>query len=493
MLWAVCIGTWSAAAFEATIAIEATGEGIPANRMLLGANVQWVDGGDGLLATHPEGRKSAAAMQEAAKELRPTTLRYPGGSQSDTYRWRDGVGSRRGQSQNFFSRQKQEVIFGTDEFLLLAGSIGAKPMLTVNVASGTADEAEAWIRYVNGAKRMSGGVSMPRVDWWELGNEPYLKPDTQPELVMTPDEFVRRANSFIPAMRAADPSILIGLPLRTDAIGGRPATPFPGYNDKVLRGVTAPFDFVAVHDAYAPAVFQGRYSDRDLYLALMASPLQVSEDLAATRAAVRRALGHDLPIAITEWSALFTIGGSVDDYVASLAGALYAADLIRVLAHEPGILAAHYWSLTGNWYFGTVSQVGRKRPVYSMLAALNAILNGNVLPLNVSAPMLATPAVGFVAARADVSAVSALATRERDSVRLMALNKHPNDPVVLQIVGLHANSASLRLLTADSPFSGRDGEARITWTKAPVAIEAGVIRATLPPHSAGLIVAEIGG
>ena len=189
-------------------------------------------------------------------------------------------------------------------------------MLTVNVSTGTADDAAGWIRYVNAEKHRADGIALPRVDWWELGNEPYLKPDAQPDLVMPPDEFVRRANAFIPAMRAANSSILIGIPLRSDTIGGRPATPFPGYNAKVLRGIKAPFDFVSVHDAYAPAAFDGRYSDDDLYLALMAAPLQVADDLGVTRAAVRKALGHVLPIAITEWSALFTIGGSTDGYVA---------------------------------------------------------------------------------------------------------------------------------------------------------------------------------
>ncbi len=492
VLWALCLHACSGAAFEATIAIDPESKGVQANRMLLGSNVQWVDGGDGLVATRGADQRATTAVRQAATALRPTTLRYPGGSQSDTYRWRDGIGPNRGRSTHFFSHQEQEVMFGTDEFLSLAESLGAKPMLTVNLANGTAEDAAEWIHYVNGAKRSADRAGLPRVAWWELGNEPYLKPDSQPDLVMTPDQFVRRTNEFIPAMRAADPSILIGVPLRSDSIGGRPATPFPGYNEKVLHGIKAQFDFVSVHDAYAPAVFDGHYSDGELYLALMAAPLQVAEDLAATRAAVRNAIGHELPIAITEWSALFTIGGNADGYVASLAGALYAADFIRMLAQEPGILVAHYWSWTGNGYFGAVSQSGRRRPVYYMLGVLNEVLRGEVLPSKIAGPMLTTPAVGYVARRGDVGAVTALATRDGTLIRILAINKHPIEPAALHITGLGALSAIYHVMIADSPFAGRDDQPEVKWSDAPIDIEGKqAIRATLPPHSAGFISVEL--
>ena len=96
IVWAACLQAGSGAAFESTLAFDLESKGIPVNRMLLGANIQWVDGGDGLVATRGGDRRKATAIREAAMALRPTTLRYPGGSQSDTYHWREGVGPTRG-------------------------------------------------------------------------------------------------------------------------------------------------------------------------------------------------------------------------------------------------------------------------------------------------------------------------------------------------------------------------------------------------------------
>lgn len=176
----------------------------------------------------------------------------------------------------------------------------------------------------------------------------------------------------------------------------------------------------------------------------------------------------------------------------SLAGALYAADFIRMLAQEPGILAAHYWSWTGNGYFGAVSQSGRRRPVYYMLGVLNEVLRGEVLPSKIAGPMLTTPAVGYVARRGDVGAVTALATRDGTLIRILAINKHPIEPAALHITGLGALSAIYHVMIADSPFAGRDDQPEVKWSDAPIDIEGKqAIRATLPPHSAGFISVEL--
>ena len=223
----------------------------------------------------------------------------------------------------------------------------------------------------------------------------------------------------------------------------------------------------------------------------MAAPLQVSDELAATRAAVRDALGRDLPIAVTEWSALFTIGGDSDSYVASLASALYAGDLVRVLAHEPGLLAAHYWSLTGNGYFGAVSNTGRKRPVYFMMMALNEALAGEVLPARVTTSLMITPTVGFTAARRDVEAVTALVSRQGARIRILTINKNPSEAATLRIAGLGRRAAAYRVLTADDPFAGRDDQPAVQWTDAAIEGDGNDMRAELPAHSAGLIVVDL--
>jgi hypothetical protein len=59
------------------------------------------------------------------------------------------------------------------------------------------------------------------------------------------------------------------------------------------------------------------------------------------------------------------------------------ADLLRVLAVRDDILMANFWSLTGNWLFGTVSNGRQLRPAYQVLAAYAKILRGRQLTLEV--------------------------------------------------------------------------------------------------------------
>ena len=55
---------------------------------------------------------------------------------------------------------------GTDEFLDLCRRFGSEPLITVNIATGTAEEAAAWVAHTNGR---SGG---PRVPFWEIETSP---------------------------------------------------------------------------------------------------------------------------------------------------------------------------------------------------------------------------------------------------------------------------------------------------------------------------------
>lgn len=93
--------------------------------------------------------------------------------------------------------------------------------------------------------RAGDGSALDPVTFWEIGNEPYLTPEGRPELHITPEDFVDRANDLIEAMRDVDPSIAIGLPLRSDMLGISPLDPLTqGFANKVLGGLTEQIGFV---------------------------------------------------------------------------------------------------------------------------------------------------------------------------------------------------------------------------------------------------------
>jgi alpha-N-arabinofuranosidase len=299
---------------------------------------------------------------------------------------------------------------------------------------------------------------------WEIGNEPYLRLDVHPELSHPPADVARTIDRFISAMRAVDPSIRVIVPLRSDQISGVPATPFPGYNAAVLAGTHERYDFVSLHNAYLPFAATGRApSDRDLFLALMAAPVVVQRDLMATRAAVARARPNtSVGVAVTEYNALVTIGrGRSDAYIASQAGALYIADLLRLFA-QMDVDIANFWSLNGNWYFGAVSNQGELRPAYFVLAAFDSLLRGSRLPVQVQSPGFDNPAVGWVAGMNGTPLVSALATREGDTLRVLLINKSADAPasVTLQLpASPRRRLVAASQMVARSPFEVSTGNA----------------------------------
>lgn len=464
----------------------------PVERRLLGNNLQWVDRGDELLVR--DSLRFAPKMLELVQRLSPTVLRYPGGCQAESYHWKDGIGPYRERKlgDRFFDRRKEKVVFGTDEFLELCRDVGAEPLITVNVASGSPEEAAEWVAYVNKPTAAGRPKGLPKVNLWEIGNEPYLQHDKRPELNMAPEEYVRRARRVIKAMKKVDPGIQVGVPLRSDKLGGVPATPYPGYADKVLEGLAGDLDFVAVHNAYYPSSFGRRFSDRDLYLAAMAGPRVVADDMQETKTMLaRHRPGKHTPIAVTEYNALFSLGQPTDKYIDSQAGALYVADVLRVFATTPEVFCANYWSLTGNWYFGAISNRGEIRAGYLALEGMSHVLRGSLVDVEVDGPTFSTPAVGFTARQADVPAVTALATRERETLRLVVLNKDRLDPADARIefgAGTTPRFVSARELTTDRPFDAPKGwrQRELSASKVPLDLQ-------LPPHSITIFEFDLGG
>lgn len=474
--------------FPVRVSVSMEQPGARVNRKILGNNVQWVDRGDELLAH--DGAGFAPEMLSRVERLAPAVLRYPGGSLSDLYHWRDGIGplATRGTDEHFFSGQRQPVLMGTDEFLSLCARLHAAPMITVNTVTGSPTEAAQWLAYTNrlAAETAHGPLPIPRVRYWEIGNEPYLKDPHQPGLWVDPTEFARRANRYIRALRQQDPDVLVGVPLRSDFIGGKPANPNPGYNAVLLRGIDHPTDFVALHDAYLPFLgSQNRFSKDRLYWASMAASYTVADDLSETRRELDRAGWRNTRLAVSEYSPMYTLsGGETDAYIASLAGALYVADLLRVFAGRPDLMTAEYWSLTGNGNFGTVSNRGITQPVYGVLEIYNRLLHGQYVPLQIDTATRDVIGVGYVSPAKAVPLVSGLATRDRHTARMLLLNK---DPLRTAQVLITAGEGKPRDVVRSTVFGATVGG---VFGGGPMPLDQHAARirgrdwvAALPPHS----------
>lgn len=465
--------------------------------LILGSNLQWVDRGDEMFLA--DGRGIAPAMLDSVTRMGVTMLRYPGGAQSDLYHWRAGMGALagRGEGEHFHSGRKQKIEVGTQEFLELCEALGAEPLITVNVASGSAEEAAEWVRAVNtlGLQSRRTGRPLPRVRYWEIGNEPYLRDDRQKKLWLDAATYASRAQDFITAMRNVDPGIDIALPLRSDALGGVPATPLPGFNETVLRHVSAPFDRVALHNAYLPFDYRDTASDEARYWASVAATRVVEADIAHTRAQLERLQpGRRIALAVTEYNALFSLGGAADAQLRSPAGALYVADLLRLFAYTPGLDYANFWSLSGNWHFGALSNRGAPRPVMRVLSVYRETLKGSLLTVAVRTSTVDTPRVGFVPAMRAVPLVKALATLEGNTLRVLLINHDPHAASGVRIdlgEGKRWRKGVAQSWRAAERFDSREEEGVLRPAMRPLAAGQGSLNVEVPAMALGLVELEL--
>ena len=117
----------------------------------------------------------------ALGRLDMTVMRYPGGNFVSSYHWLDGVGppERRPTLRDPNWQSIEPNRFGTDEFVRVCRKMGWEPQLTVNLGTGSPEEAANWVEYCNlpaGTKyadmRRENGSDDPfGVKLWFLGNE----------------------------------------------------------------------------------------------------------------------------------------------------------------------------------------------------------------------------------------------------------------------------------------------------------------------------------
>lgn len=186
----------------------------------------------------------------ALRPLSFTTMRYPGGNFVSGYHWEDGVGPRdqRPIVRDLAWQSIEPNQFGTDEFLKMARMMNWLPMLTVNLGTGTPEEARNWVEYCNcpagtrySSRRARNGSPDPYgVRLWCLGNEM----DGPWQLGHIPaGQYAIRAQQAAKLMKDADPTI------ETVACGSCSIT-MPTYMEwdrEVLEYMGPYADYVSLH------------------------------------------------------------------------------------------------------------------------------------------------------------------------------------------------------------------------------------------------------
>lgn len=186
----------------------------------------------------------------AMKPMRYTAMRYPGGNFASGYHWMDGVGpkSQRPPMRDLAWQSLESNQFGTDEFVKMARLMDWTPMMTVNLGTGTPEEARNWVEYCNSEtgsryanmRAANGNPDPYGLKLWCLGNEM----DGPWQLGHVPaDQYAIRAQQAAKLMKDADPSIEL-------VACGTCAPTLPTYMEwdrTVLEYVGAYAEYVSLH------------------------------------------------------------------------------------------------------------------------------------------------------------------------------------------------------------------------------------------------------
>lgn len=216
-------------------------------------------------------------VMTALRRLRMTAMRYPGGNFASGYHWQDGIEmrDRRPTVRELAWQSIEPNRFGTDEYIRLCRKMEWTPMLTVNLGSGTPEEARNWVEYCNcppGTRyadmRAANSSREPHgVKLWCLGNEM----DGPWQLGHVPaDQYAIRAQQAGKMMKDTDKSIEL-------VACGSCATGMPTYMDwdrLVLEYLGDLTDYISLHRYVG-----NRHADTPDYLAVTNSIDRQIEDM----------------------------------------------------------------------------------------------------------------------------------------------------------------------------------------------------------------------
>src|SRR5271165_5351664 len=196
------------AAQKVELSIDASKPGAKIDRNLFGQFAEHLGHGiyDGIWvgsdSTIPNTRGIRSDVVAALKELKVPNVRWPGGCFADQYHWRKGIGPRDKRPATVNSAWGDVIdtnAFGTDEFMDFIQQIGSTPYVSINLGSGTPQEAAEWLEYMTAAQptalakeRAANGHPEPyKVGFLGLGNESWDCGGA-----MTPDYYVSQMKIY---------------------------------------------------------------------------------------------------------------------------------------------------------------------------------------------------------------------------------------------------------------------------------------------------------
>ncbi len=394
---------------------------------------------------------------EACRDLSPVLVRWPGGCFADVYRWRDGVGVHRQRSypNRFWGHRFGPTWgpavhneLGTDEFLALCRDWDAEPYFCVNAGSGDAEEAAAWVEYVN--RHATGhDPSLPRCKLWSVGNEQFGWWEVGHT---TARDYARRYLRYRAAMRAVDPTIETVLNGNDD--------PRSRWNARVLERAAAETDYLSIH-SYQPQDYRLAhiFTQPPPTVASWYSALSIGETVLAKlehhEQAVRRVAGRAIPFAVDEWNLWWNFPQAIRPRP-SLRDSLGAATILMTFQHRADLVRIANLSSLINVISPPIV-TDRDRVARTSMFHVFRLFTAHALARRVASRVVHGPSYSAArlkgirpVERAPLVSVSATASDDGQRVAVFLLNRHHELPARVELDyqgGAAASDAALHYVT----------------------------------------------
>jgi alpha-L-arabinofuranosidase len=191
-------------------------------------------------------------LYKAVSELKPTIIRWPGGSFVELYDFENGLGAQKDRKGILRWDDFDPLSFGTDEFIAYCHRLGAEPQIVVPIGYHNykgytpgkinwLQKAQDWLEYCNGdittkygALRAGNGHVEPyKVKYWEIDNEVWK---------MDPKLYAETVRLFSQRLKRQDASIKI-----IGCGSGRLGKEGVGLDSIMISDVAEYIDFISPH------------------------------------------------------------------------------------------------------------------------------------------------------------------------------------------------------------------------------------------------------
>ncbi len=366
---------------------------------------------------------------EAARELKLTNMRWPGGNYVAGYNWRDGIGpkDKRPVRKELAWGALDNNHVGTDEWVKLNKACGTENVICINMGTGTLDDARYWVEYCNCEKgsywadlRAEYGNEEPyNIKYWCLGNEV----DGEPWIMgyKNAEDYCKFAKEAAKLMRYTDRDISF---VACGSSNYDPHGKWVDWNLKVITELRDVADYVSIHRYW-------EYSD-DYYVYMGQRAMDVEEKIkipAAQIELVRTKYKIEKPIYISfdEWAP------HGRGFLATLATAQYLNSFIR---HADAVKIANFTLFTSLLGRDRESGATFKTPLFYTFKLFSNNCLGTSLDVFVDCEMFDPNDFYKNIPYLDVSAVH---SKESNSLIINVVNRHKDEAISTEIISCSGN------------------------------------------------------